>query len=147
MRDQPAARLHPAARVADELARSRSELSAVLERLDERLHALPVAQTEEDEHDPSIWPQALADITGALANLARALDRLSLEGAAARWDELEGAVRTMGVGLESITEALQAQPPRPPGPRTVTDRLEALLEEISDHDFAEPHPSPRVASR
>jgi hypothetical protein len=53
----------------------------------------------------------------------------------------------MGASLDSITTTMQAHPPRPPGPRTVTDRLEALLEEISDHDLGEPRPSPRVASR
>jgi hypothetical protein len=115
----------------------------VLERVDERLRAPPAAPAQRDDGDPSIWPRALAGITDALADLARAMEKLSLEAAAARWDELEGAVRTMGASLDGIAAALQAQPPRPPGPRTVTDRLEALLEEISEHDFA----APRAASR
>jgi hypothetical protein len=140
--DALAARPDPGARIAGELALARTELRPLLERLDERLRAPPAPQIE---HDESIWPQALASITGALSDLARAMEKLSIEAVAGRWDELEAAVRTMGTSLDTITTAMQTQPPRDPGPRSVTDKLEELLEEISDRDF-DPRPSTRAAT-
>jgi hypothetical protein len=71
-------------------------------------------------------------LTEALSGVASAMEKLAAAGTpAGRWDEVDAAIRAMAANLEGITAALQAQPPRPAGPRTVTDRLEALLEEIS----------------
>jgi hypothetical protein len=119
----------PSEGVAKELALARAELRPLLERIDERLAASP---TPEGAQDGPVASRALAGLTEALSDVARAMESLSSAGSAAgRWDELEATMRAMGASLDAITAALQAQPPRPAGPRTVTDRLEELLEEIS----------------
>ena len=62
--------------------------------------------------------QTLVHLTGALSEVARAVDKLSVQTVAGRWEELEAAVRAIGATLDSVMEAIQAQPLRPAGPLT-----------------------------
>lgn len=130
--DAMAGRPDPALRLASELALARAELRPLLERIDDRLQTPPAPQMIEGPREAVISEQALGDLTGALSEVARAVEKLSAESVAGRWDELEAAMRGIGATLDGIVEAMRAQPPRTAAPHTVTDKLEQLLEEISD---------------
>jgi hypothetical protein len=74
---------------------------------------------------------AVAARTDALRELARSVERLASEAIPPGWGELEGTVRGIGDTLASLVEALHAQP-APTGPRTLTDELNALLDEFPE---------------
>jgi hypothetical protein len=120
---------------AGELTRNNAALMQVLERLEARL-ATPVApvaappREPEPAQDPALLA-AVAARTDALRELARSVERLASEAIPPGWGELEGTVRGIGDTLASLVEALHAQP-APTGPRTLTDELNALLDEFPE---------------
>jgi hypothetical protein len=129
-----ALRPDPSPRIAEQLA-------TLLERLDRTL--LPA---EAPSAQPAPFPtEAVADLTGALAAVARAMHGLSAENGADRWTELEATVQAMSATLDAVAEAVRVEVARP---RTVTDELEDLLDEISDPaPGGSRRPPPRIASR
>lgn len=67
-------------------------------------------------------------VVAALGAVAAALDRLAAAPAPRR-DEIQETLRSMGATLTAVAEAVQAMDRRP---RSVTDELDDLLNEISD---------------
>lgn len=135
-----AATPEPSLRMAEELTLARSEMRALIERAD---RTLPPA--EPAERAVPFPEEAVANLTAALSDVARAVRKLSAENAAERWEALETAVRAMSATLDGVAESvrLKAKVARP---RTITDEIDDLLDELADTIPSGPHHPPPIKS-